>query len=161
VGFSHILGNVLGIYRPISRLQVRQLGGRASSPPVNHPFGWPLPVARRARLPKLPGNRTVACAFPGKTGNPVTKRRRNMPSHTLRRRRRPELQANRKRELSREAAIAAQLRALIPCSTDPAWLKAIAQELEARGVRTPAGRSDLGAGAGLAPAGGLDPAASS
>jgi hypothetical protein len=27
VGFSHILGNVLGIYRPISRLQVRRLRG--------------------------------------------------------------------------------------------------------------------------------------
>jgi len=38
-------------------------------PPINHPFGWPLPVARLARLPKLPGNLTVACPFPGKTGD--------------------------------------------------------------------------------------------
>jgi hypothetical protein len=62
-----------------------------------------------------------------------------MPSHTLRRGRRPELQANRKIEPSREAqpvenkddaaSIAAQLRALIPCSTDPAWLEKMAREI--------------------------------
>jgi len=41
-----------------------------------------------------------------------------MPSHTSRHRRRPELQANRKTEPSREAAIDAQLRALSaePCA---------------------------------------------
>jgi hypothetical protein len=55
-----------------------------------------------------------------------------MPSHTVRRRRRPELQANRKREPSREAAIAAQLRALIPSSTDPAWLEKMAREVEGK-----------------------------
>jgi len=53
-----------------------------------------------------------------------------MSSHTLRRRRRPEQQANRKTEPTREAAIAAQLRALIPCSTDPAWLEKMAREVE-------------------------------
>jgi hypothetical protein len=55
-----------------------------------------------------------------------------MPSHTLRRRRRPELQANRKTEPSREVAIAVQLRALIPCSTDPAWLEKMACEVESK-----------------------------
>jgi hypothetical protein len=55
-----------------------------------------------------------------------------MPSHTTRRRRTPELQANRKREPSREAAIAAQLRALIPGSTDPAWLEKMAREVESK-----------------------------
>jgi len=55
-----------------------------------------------------------------------------MPSRTLRRGRRPELQANRKTEPSREAAIAAQLRALIPCSTDPEWLEKMARELESK-----------------------------
>ena len=62
----------------------------------------------------------------------MTKRRRNMPSHTLRRRRRPELQANRKIEPSKEAAIAAQLRALIPASTDPAWLEKMVREVESK-----------------------------
>jgi hypothetical protein len=47
-------------------------------------------------------------------------------------RRRPELQANRKTEPSREAAIATQLRALIPCSTDPAWLEKMAREVESK-----------------------------
>jgi hypothetical protein len=61
-------------------------------------------------------------------GIPVT----NMLSHTLRRRRRPELQANRKTGSSREAAIAAQLRALIPSSTDPAWLEKMAREVESK-----------------------------
>jgi hypothetical protein len=55
-----------------------------------------------------------------------------MPSRTLRRGRRPELQANRKIEPSREAAIAAHLRALIPCSTDPAWLEKMAREVESK-----------------------------
>jgi hypothetical protein len=55
-----------------------------------------------------------------------------MPSHTLRRRRSPELQANRKREPSREVAIAAQLRALIPSSTDPVWLEKMAREVESK-----------------------------
>jgi hypothetical protein len=55
-----------------------------------------------------------------------------MPFRTSRRRRRPELQANRKREPSREAAIAAQLRALIPGSTDPARLKKMAREVESK-----------------------------
>ena len=62
-----------------------------------------------------------------------------MPSHTLHRGRRPELQASRKTAPSREtqpvenkddaAAVAAQLRALIPCSTDPAWLEKMAREI--------------------------------
>jgi hypothetical protein len=66
----------------------------------------------------------------------------NMPSRTLRRGRRPELQANRKIEASREAqplenkdnaaAISAHLRALIPCSTDPAWLEKMAREVESK-----------------------------
>jgi len=30
------------------------------------------------------------------------------------------------------AAIVAQLRALIPCSTDPAWLEKLAREVESR-----------------------------
>jgi hypothetical protein len=55
-----------------------------------------------------------------------------MPSYTLRRGRRPELQANRKTEPSREAAIAAQLRALIPASTDPAWLEKMVREVESK-----------------------------
>ena len=56
-----------------------------------------------------------------------------MSSHTLRRGRRPELQANRKTEPSRESAIAAQqLRALIPYSTDPAWLERMAREVESK-----------------------------
>jgi hypothetical protein len=55
-----------------------------------------------------------------------------MLSHTLRRRRRPELQANRKTGPSRVAAIAAQLRALIPISTDPAWLEKMAREVESK-----------------------------
>jgi hypothetical protein len=55
-----------------------------------------------------------------------------MPSHTLRRRQRPELQADRKREPSRETAIAAQLRALIPASTDPTWLEKMAREVESK-----------------------------
>jgi hypothetical protein len=63
-----------------------------------------------------------------------------MPSRTLRRGRRPEPQANRKTKPSREArqlenkdgaaAIAAHLRALIPWSTDPAWLEKMAREVE-------------------------------
>jgi hypothetical protein len=65
-----------------------------------------------------------------------------LPSHTLRSARRPELQAYRTRERSSEvrpienkahaAAIAAQLRALIPCSTDPAWLEKMVREVEGR-----------------------------
>ena len=55
-----------------------------------------------------------------------------MPAHTLRRPRRPELQANGKTEPSREAAIAAQLRALIPASTDPAWLEKMVREVESK-----------------------------
>ena len=56
-----------------------------------------------------------------------------MPSCTLRRGRRPELRANRKTEPSRESAIAAQqLRALIPYSTDPAWLEKMAREVESK-----------------------------
>jgi hypothetical protein len=65
-----------------------------------------------------------------------------MPSHTLRSARWPELQAYCTRERSREvlpienkahaAAIAAQLRALIPCSTDPAWLEKMAREVESK-----------------------------
>ena len=58
-----------------------------------------------------------------------------MPSHTLHRGRRPELQANRSREAQPvenkddAASIAAQLRALIPGSTDPAWLEKMAREI--------------------------------
>jgi hypothetical protein len=65
-----------------------------------------------------------------------------MPSQVLRRARTPELLPNRKREPSREAkpienkhdavAIAAELRALIPCSTDPAWLEKMAREVETK-----------------------------
>ena len=68
-----------------------------------------------------------------------------MPSHTLPSVRRPELQAYRTRKRSREvqpietkahaAEIAAQLRALIPCSTDPARLERLAREAEARSRR--------------------------
>jgi hypothetical protein len=59
-----------------------------------------------------------------------------MPSRTLRRDRRPELQANRKTEPSRESAIAAQqLRALIPYSTDPAWLEKMARDVESKAHR--------------------------
>jgi hypothetical protein len=63
-----------------------------------------------------------------------------MPSPTLRRGRRLELQADRKIEPSRKAqphenndnaaAISAHLRALIPCSTDPAWLEKMAREVD-------------------------------
>jgi hypothetical protein len=55
-----------------------------------------------------------------------------MPSRTLRRRQRPKLQANRKTELSSEAAIAAHLRSLIRGSTDPAWLEKMAREVESK-----------------------------
>jgi hypothetical protein len=65
-----------------------------------------------------------------------------MPSPTLRRARTPELLADRKREPSTEAkpiengghaaAIAAQLRALIPYSTDPTWLEKMAREVESK-----------------------------
>jgi hypothetical protein len=65
-----------------------------------------------------------------------------MPSPTLRRARTPELLADRKREPSTEAkpienkghtaAIASQLRALIPCSTDPTWLEKMAREVESK-----------------------------
>jgi len=60
----------------------------------------------------------------------------------LRRARWSELQAYHKAKLSREvqpienkahaAAIAAQLRAQIPCSTDPAWLEKMAREVESK-----------------------------
>jgi hypothetical protein len=65
-----------------------------------------------------------------------------MRSGTLRRARRPELQAYRSTERSREAqlienkadtvAIAARLRGMIPCSTDPAWLEKMAREVESK-----------------------------
>jgi len=68
-----------------------------------------------------------------------------MPSRTLRRSRPSELPAYRKTELLREvqpienkahaAAIAARLRAQIPCSTDPAWLEKMAREVESRAAR--------------------------
>jgi len=68
-----------------------------------------------------------------------------MPSRNLRRARTPELLANRRREPSREAkpienkdsaaAIAAQLRALIPGSTDPTWLEKMVCEFENRAHR--------------------------
>jgi hypothetical protein len=61
---------------------------------------------------------------------------------TLRRYRRPEQQAYRRTEQSREVqpiehnaqalAIAARLRAMIPCSTDPAWLEKMAREVESQ-----------------------------
>jgi hypothetical protein len=57
---------------------------------------------------------------------------KSWPPPTLRHRRRPELRANRKKEPSSEAAIAAQLRALILCSTDPAWLEKMAREVESK-----------------------------
>jgi hypothetical protein len=65
-----------------------------------------------------------------------------MRSGTLRRVRRPELPAYRSTERSREVqsienqadavAIAARLRAMIPCSTDPVWLEKMAREVESR-----------------------------
>jgi hypothetical protein len=65
-----------------------------------------------------------------------------MRSGTLRRARRPELQPYRSTERSREvqpidnkappAAIATRLRAMIPCSTDPAWLEKMAREVESK-----------------------------
>ena len=65
-----------------------------------------------------------------------------MPSRTLRRARRSELQAYHKAGRSREAqpienkanaaAIAARLRAQIPCSTDPAWPETMAREVESK-----------------------------
>jgi hypothetical protein len=68
-----------------------------------------------------------------------------MPSRILHRSRRSEQQGYRKTEASREvqsienkahvAAIAAQLRAQIPCSTDPAWLEKMAREVEGRAAR--------------------------
>ena len=64
---------------------------------------------------------------------------------TLRPARRPELQAYHQTERFSEAqpieneanaaAIAAQLRAQIPCSTDPAWLEKMAREVESRAAR--------------------------
>ena len=65
-----------------------------------------------------------------------------MPSRTLRRARWSELQAYHKAKLSRDVqpivnqtdavAVAAQLRAQIPCSTDPAWLERMAREVESK-----------------------------
>jgi len=65
-----------------------------------------------------------------------------MLSRTLRRRRKRELQANRKTEPSCETqsvenqghavAIAARLRAMLPWSTDPEWLEKMAREVESR-----------------------------
>jgi len=65
-----------------------------------------------------------------------------MPSRTLRRARRSELQVYHKAKPSREVqptekqtdavAVAARLRAMIPCSTDPAWLEKMARELESK-----------------------------
>jgi len=61
---------------------------------------------------------------------------------TLRRSRRPNRQAYRRTERSRDVhpvedkaravAIAARLRAMIPCSTDPAWLEKMAREVESK-----------------------------
>jgi len=61
---------------------------------------------------------------------------------TLRRSRRSEQQAYLKTRPSKEVqplenqapagAIAARLRAMIPCSTDPAWLEKMAREVESR-----------------------------
>jgi hypothetical protein len=68
-----------------------------------------------------------------------------MPSRILRRSGRSQQQGYRMTEPSREvqsienkahaAAIAAQLRAQIPCSTDPAWLENMAREVENRASR--------------------------
>jgi hypothetical protein len=65
-----------------------------------------------------------------------------LPSPTSRSARLSERQAYRTSERSNEvrrienkahaAAIAAQLRALIPCSTDPAWLERMAREVESK-----------------------------
>ena len=111
-------------------LHLLQLGGRAFSPPVKRVAHSGIPVLRGWQ--SSPATGLWFSAFSHETGSPVTKRRRNMPSHILRRRQRPELQANRKREPLSEAAIAAQLRALIPCSTDPAWLEKMAREVESK-----------------------------
>jgi hypothetical protein len=61
---------------------------------------------------------------------------------TLRRSRRPDQQAYRRTERSRDVqpvedkaravAIAARLRAMIHCSTDPAWLEKMAREVESK-----------------------------
>jgi len=62
-------------------------------------------------------------------------------------------QANRNEEPSKEpgisdtdgpAAIAAQLRAMIPCSTDPAWLERMAREVESRAPRVSRAPSPAG-----------------
>jgi hypothetical protein len=68
-----------------------------------------------------------------------------MPSHTARRVDRLGLQADRTREPPRDAApienkdhavaIAAQLRAMIRYSTDPAWLEKMAREAESTAHR--------------------------
>ena len=60
----------------------------------------------------------------------------------MRRARWSELQAYHKAKLSREVqplekqtdavAVAARLRAMIPCSTDPAWLEKMAREVESK-----------------------------
>jgi len=65
-----------------------------------------------------------------------------MHSRTLRRARWSELQAYHKAKLSREVqpienqtdavAVVARLRAMIPCSTDPAWLERMAREVESK-----------------------------
>src|SRR5215475_7796790 len=86
-------------------------------------------------------NQTAACAF-ARSGSARRIHGENMPSRILRRSRRSEQQTYRKTEPSREvqsienkahaAAIAAQLRAQIPCSTDPARLEKMAREVESR-----------------------------
>src|SRR5215475_3871889 len=94
-----------------------------------------------ARSQSSASNETAACAF-ARSGNARRIHGDNMPSRILRRSRRSEQQTYRKTEPSREvqsienkahaAAIAAQLRAQIPCSTDPARLEKMAREVESR-----------------------------
>jgi hypothetical protein len=77
-----------------------------------------------------------------RSGNARRIQGENMRPGTLRPARRPEPQAYHKTERSSEAqpteneaiaiAIAAQLRAQIPCSTDPAWLERMAREVESK-----------------------------
>jgi hypothetical protein len=58
---------------------------------------------------------------------------KDIPSHTLRRGRKPERQTNHRTEnKDHAAAVAAKLRSQISCSTDPARLEKMAREVETK-----------------------------
>jgi hypothetical protein len=104
--------------------------GEPPPAPVNRA---PLPLSlscAAGKVPRQPDCRLHGSGKDREFRDETTEK--SWPPPTLRHRRRPELRANRKKEPSSEAAIAAQLRALILCSTDPAWLEKMAREVESK-----------------------------